>query len=443
MIPLVYQVKRSLFSRLLLIFSVTVVVIFAIIWISLNQLNQINSNRIVAMPNFLVRNLESIIDEIGTPPNLEVASLLAQELDWTIGIKDPLMDWRSDNNFRLYVENSQYSRALSQDAEIRTINNEDVIVVNRDNYEYFMHQRSLQSTEYNYVGLYIGLALAAGVLFLNYLMVNNLLDPVRELKEGAERIQRGDLGFRVSTDRQDELGELTNSVNHMADSLQSMLEAKRQLLLAISHELRTPITRAKLQLEFMEDGSGKQNLNDDLNEIDLLISDLLEAERLNNKHSVLVAETVDISAFLASVTESYNDYAGGFKFTGLEQDEEVVLDRLRVRLLMTNLLNNAIRHGENKPIEVTLSYSIGVSTIEVVDHGEGIADHHLAKLTEPFYRADSARQRNTGGFGLGLYLCRLIAEAHGGSMRVSSQLGAGTIITVTLPKQPPDYKYVS
>ena len=90
---------------------------------------------------------------------------------------------------------------------------------------------------------------------------------------------------------------MTNSVNHMADSLQSMLEAKRQLLLAISHELRTPITRAKLQLEFMDDDKSKEALLDDINEIDLLISDLLEAERLNNTHSVLVTEPVELSGF--------------------------------------------------------------------------------------------------------------------------------------------------
>ena len=441
MTPFVARVQRSLFFRLLLIFSATVVIIFTIIWVSLNQLEQINSNRIVAMPNFFVRNIESIIDEIGTPPNLEIAALLAQELNWTISIKDSLMDWRSDADFRLDINGSQYNRALSQDAQIRTVNNEDIIVVNRGNYEFFMHQRSLQSNEYNYLVLYIGLALAAIVLFLNYLMVNRLLDPVRKLKRGAERIQHGDLSFRVSTNRQDELGELTNSVNHMADSLQSMLEAKRQLLLAISHELRTPITRAKLQLEFMEDGDGKRNLHEDLNEIDLLISDLLEAERLNNQHSVLVAEPVAISAFIESVCEGFLGYAGGFQFHGLAEDQDVVLDKLRVRLLITNLLNNAMRHGENKAIEVSLQHRRGKTTILVKDNGEGIAKHHLAKLTEPFYRADSARQRNTGGFGLGLYLCKLIAEAHGGSLSIASEVGVGTLITVVLPQQPPDYKH--
>lgn len=441
MTPLLTQIRRSLFLRLLLIFSITVVLIFTIISISVQQLNAINSNQqIIEIPDFFTRNVESIIDDIGTPPDLERASLLAQDLDWTIRIENPNMEWRSDNDFRLAVELAEYARDISGDAEIRSWNNEDIIVVDRNGYRFYMHQRFLESTDFNYVVLYAGLSVAAIVLLLNYLLVNRLLAPVRMLKQGAERIRRGDLGYRVVTDRQDELGELTSSVNHMADSLQSMLEAKRQLLLAISHELRTPITRAKLQLEFMENEKSRDALLDDINEIDLLISDLLEAERLNNTHSVLVTEPVDISEFLESVVTGFVSEQSEIRFTGLDTDQVVTLDRLRIRLLITNLLNNAMRHGRAKPIDVRVSFANEAATIEVVDQGEGIAEEHLADITEPFYRVDSARQRNTGGFGLGLYLCKLIVEAHGGVIEIASRLGEGTHITLRIPRQPPDFK---
>lgn len=439
MTPLLTQVRRSLFLRLFLIFSITVVFIFAIIYISLQQLNQINSNQIVEIPDFFVRNIDSIIEDIGTPPDLERAALLAQELDWSIRIEHPEMVWRSDNDFRLAVELAEFDRTLG-DAEIRSWNNEDIIVVERNGYRFYMHQRFLDSTDFNYVILYTGLGIAAIVLFFNYFWVNRLLSPVRWLKQGAERIQRGDLGYRVQTNRQDELGELTNSVNHMADSLQSMLEAKRQLLLAISHELRTPITRAKLQLEFMEDEKSRDALLDDINEIDLLISDLLEAERLNNTHSVLVTEPVQLSEFLESVVESFISENSKIRFSGLVQDQVFTLDKLRIRLLLTNLLNNAVRHGRGNPIDVNLCFNDEKATIEVIDRGEGIAEEHLADITEPFYRADSARQRHTGGFGLGLYLCKLIAEAHGGSIHITSKVNEGTHITVRIPRQPPDFK---
>jgi len=441
MTPLLNQVKRSLFLRLLLIFGGTVVLIFAIIYVSLQQLNQINNNQIIEIPDYFVRNFETIIiDDIGTPPDLEVAALLAQDLEWTIRIEHPAMVWRSDNDYRLPVELAEFSRTLSGGAEIRTWNGEDVIVVDRNNYRFYMHQRYLDSTDFNYVVLYSGLGLAAIVLFLNYFLISRLLAPVRLLKQGAEKIQHGDLGYRVQTDRQDELGELTASVNHMADSLQSMLEAKRQLLLAISHELRTPITRAKLQLEFMDDEQTRDALLDDINEIDLLISDLLEAERLNNTHSVLVTETVELSAFIRSVVETFTSDSSEIRFNGLERDEEVTLDKLRIRLLVTNLLNNAVRHGRGRAIKVSLRFGNEVATIVVQDQGEGIAEEHLADITEPFYRADSARQRNTGGFGLGLYLCKLIAEAHGGTIDIHSVVNEGTRIEVEIPRQPPEFK---
>ena len=243
----------------------------------------------------------------------------------------------------------------------------------------------------------------------------------------------GELDYRVSSRRTDELGELTDSVNHMADSLQSMLEAKRQLLLAISHELRTPVTRAKLQLEFMEDNAVRDNLRDDIDEIDLLISDLIEAERLSGRHSALVAEEVDLAGFVALTVEPYESYEGGLIRELPRRDRSLKIDKLRLRLLLTNLLNNAIRYGRGNPITVSLQYQSSEAVLEVRDQGEGIAAEHLAHISEPFYRPDSSRQRHTGGFGLGLYLCRLIAEAHGGKLEIDSTLGKGTCVRLRLP----------
>jgi signal transduction histidine kinase len=221
----------------------------------------------------------------------------------------------------------------------------------------------------------------------------------------------------------------------MADSLQQMLEAKRQLLLAISHELRTPITRAKLQLEFMDDDAVRDALADDINEIDLLISDLIEAERLSNQHQALLAEPVDFADYIGLVLEPYfQNYAPGVDYQRPQEDVCVNVDKLRTRLLLTNIVNNAIRHGRDNPITVRVAFSDAEVSLEVEDAGEGIAAEHMEHLSEPFYRPDSARQRNTGGFGLGLYLCRLIAQAHGGRLEISSELGVGTRVKIHLPR---------
>ena len=427
------SVRYSLFLRLLVIFSITVFLFFLIISLSLRAINR-NVNAIESIPDFFARNIESIIEDIGTPPNLQNALRLANELEWSITIRNPIMRWSSDGDNRLDLKNSLYVRRLSNDAEMHAINGEDIIQVEREGYVFYLYQRNSKPNSANYIVLYIGVALAAMALFFNYLMVNHLLDPIRKLRFGAERLTSGDLSFRVETDRQDELGELTESINHMADSLQSMLEAKRQLLLAISHELRTPLTKAKLRLEFIPDSAEKEELNKDINEIDHIIADLIEAERLNDEHVVLTKEKTQIKEFVASVIDYYRDYEGGIQTNFPKLDSLVLIDKLRIRLLITNLMNNATRHGRNKPIEVKILSLAEHAVIEIIDHGEGIAEEHLKNISEPFYRADSARQRITGGFGLGLYLCRLIAKAHGSALNIESEENVGTKISIALPK---------
>ena len=434
MTPVVQYIRKSLFFRLLAIFGITVVLFLIIILISLQSIGN-DSDTIETIPDYFTRHIESIIEDIGTPPNLSNAMRLASELSWTINIRNPIMEWSSDAQNRLDVDSSQYQESLTSDAEMRTINGEDIIRVNRDGYDFYMYRSAQEEGLFNYFVLYTALALAALILFLNYFMVNKMLNPVRLLKQGAERIRQGDLSYRVKSNLQDELGELTESINHMADSLQSMLEAKRQLLMAISHELRTPITKAKLRMEFMPESDEKDQLKEDINEIDLLISDLLEAERLNNDHSALVSERVLLANFIRSIAESFKSNNGEIEIDIPVNDLEFEIDKLRIRLLITNLLNNAVRHGKGNLINVRVSFSGDRGIIEVKDNGEGISEEHITQITEPFYRADSARQRNTGGFGLGLYLCRLIAQAHGGEMIIVSQEGQGTQITVNLPRK--------
>jgi len=434
MTPVVQYIRKSLFFRLLAIFGITVVLFLIIILISLQSIGN-DSDTIETIPDYFTRHVESIIEDIGTPPNLSNAMRLASELSWTINIRNPIMEWSSDAQNRLDVDSSQYQESLTSDAEMRAINGEDIIRVNRDGYDFYMYRSAQEEGLFNYFVLYTALALAALILFLNYFMVNKMLNPVRLLKQGAERIRQGDLSYRVKSNLQDELGELTESINHMADSLQSMLEAKRQLLMAISHELRTPITKAKLRMEFMPESDEKDQLKEDINEIDLLISDLLEAERLNNDHSALVSERVLLANFIRSIAESFKSNNGEIEIEIPVNDLEFEIDKLRIRLLITNLLNNAVRHGKGNLINVRVSFSGDRGIIEVKDNGEGISEEHITQITEPFYRADSARQRNTGGFGLGLYLCRLIAQAHGGEMIIVSQEGQGTQITVNLPRK--------
>lgn len=424
---------RSLFFRLLLIFSASAIFFFVIISLSLRQIDQNwRRERLNPLPAFYLDNVRLIVDAIGAPPDLNRAAQLADELSLTIIIRSPHINWQSDDQDDLDISQAEFVRTLSDEARMLAVGNEQVIHVDRGGYEYYLNRRAPSLSDYDYAVIYVGLGMVIVVLLFNYYLVRRLLDPVRRLREGAERICEGELDYRVEVGRTDELGELTASINEMADSLQSLLEAKRQLLLAISHELRTPVTRAKLQLEFMEEGALRDTLRDDIDEIDLLISDLIEAERLSTRHAALSAEQVKFAAYIGYLSEPYRDYAGGFELTLPDDDRAVEIDKLRIRLLFANIVNNAVRYGRNRPIHVSVEFDERGVILRVEDQGEGISAEHLARVQEPFYRVDSARQRNTGGFGLGLYLCNLIAEAHGGRLDINSVAGEGTCVTLRL-----------
>jgi len=111
------------------------------------------------------------------------------------------------------------------------------------------------------------------------------------------------------------------------------------------------------------------------------------------------------------------------------------LDETRVRLLLRNLIGNARLHGGDESIEVEIERRDAKTIVHVRDHGVGIAAEDIPKLTEPMYRIDPSRTRSTGGFGMGLYLCKLIAEAHDGTLVINSHPGQGTTVTATLTDQ--------
>lgn len=428
------KVTGSLFFRLFLIFSATVILFLLVITYSIRQIDENwRRERLNPLPVFYLDNVRLLVDAIGIPPDLQRASELARDLSLTIIIRSPHINWQSDDESDLDISSTVFVRTLSDDSQMLAAGNEQVIRVARGGYEYFLNRKAPSLSDYDYVVVYLGLGFALFILFSNYWLVRRLMEPVGKLREGAEKICEGDLSYRVEVTRKDELGELTESINHMADSLQSMLEAKRQLLLAISHELRTPVTRAKLQLEFMEEGDLRNNLSDDINEIDLLISDLIEAERLSTQHSALILDDVDFADYIRMLSEQFQHYEGGLVVDLPADDKSIRLDKLRIRLLLANIVNNAIRHGRGRPVTILVRFERQQAVLSISDQGEGIFAEHLRHITEPFYRVDSARQRNTGGFGLGLYLCNLIVDAHGGKLKIDSQPGQGTRVRVFIP----------
>jgi signal transduction histidine kinase len=305
---------------------------------------------------------------------------------------------------------------------------------------------------------WITLAVLLGLVWAAFAYVRRLLAPLELIGAGVARYGAGNFSAPIAVRRRDELGELAERVNRMAGSLQGMLEAKRALLLAISHELRSPLTRARLNAELVDGGEARDALLRDLGEMRDLITDLLESERLAQGHAALQTEPVDLAALVREVAGGFTHppQAGGDAATvaathaepdiapaaapattpattpdaapvRLQLDEglgPVQADPVRLRLLLRNLLANALRHGRGTagtpaPVVSLARAPDGMLVLAVRDHGPGVPADQLARLAEPFHRTDAARTRSAGGVGLGLYLCRLVAEAHGGRLELS------------------------
>ena len=264
------------------------------------------------------------------------------------------------------------------------------------------------------------LALLLALTALAYAYVRRLLGPLRDISAGVEAYGRGEFGSPIAVRRTDELGALAGRVNGMATNLHGMLEAKRALLLAISHELRSPLTRARVNAELLDDSAPRQALLDDLGAMRDLITQLLESERLAQGHSALQAEACDLAALARDLLQT--QFEGRGVALGLDDTmAPVTADPTRMRLLLRNLVDNALRHGAGAATPPTLfprTEADGRLALGVRDHGPGVAADRLQQLGEAFYRPDGARTRSTGGVGLGLTLCRLVAQAHGGELRI-------------------------
>jgi signal transduction histidine kinase len=394
--------------------------------------------------DYVDRLTGDITQDKSSPPSIERAQAITQRLPVTVRIAGPQVNWQSHpgqarqgwqrnddewNREHWGGDKDWRSLVTRTTADGHTI----VFGLNADAFE-----RRPRLIAYTLLALLI-------ITLLAYLYVRRLLRPLDDIRAGAQRFGGGDFAQAIPVrrpKRPDELGQLASTINTMGADIQQMLDAKRALLLAISHELRSPLTRARLNTELLPDTAdvqpNREALLRDLALMRDLVTDLLESERLASPHVALQREPTDLAELVREVAASLP--GGAIVAQTLAPDlPTLALDRTRMRLLLRNLLDNALRH--NTAVDGTQLQAVVVSVlrttdggvhISVRDFGLGVQESALPHLAEPFYRPDAARERTTGGVGLGLYLCKLVAQAHGGSLAVRNAL-PGLEVSVVLP----------
>ncbi len=393
-----------------------------------------------AVRPLLADYVDRLAAEVGSPPDLARAQALVARLPISVRIEGPTV--RFDSHPKKHDERWRRGEYGADPANARllqrTTADGHAITFGIGDLDWHRSPSAV-----GWITLAVLLALAA----LAFAYVRRLLKPLDDIGAGARRFGAGDFTQPIVVRRHDELGDLAGQINTMGQDIHQMLEAKRAMLLAINHELRSPLTRARLNTELLPETPDTQAPRDallrDLAEMGRLITDLLESERLTNRHAALNREPTDLAGLVqdgvdAAATPVLLDLAPGLP--------SLQIDRVRLRLLLRNLLDNARRYsadpgagvgsGASAPIAISLSRRGNDLLLRVRDHGPGVDELHLPHLAEPFFRTDAARQRSTGGVGLGLYLCRLVAQAHGGSLSVRNA-HPGLEVTVSLPLSAP------
>jgi signal transduction histidine kinase len=441
---------RSIKRRMVLVFLLLAVALAGVFIVGAQRaftLGWREAARPVLM-DYIDRLAADVVVPVEGPPSVERAQALVQRLPLTVRIEGPTVNWLSHpDQAGPDWAGKRRARERGWDQEQWGGDKDWERMLQRRTADGHVITFGLNEAAFERRQRHFGVALVALLLITlsAYLYVRRLLRPLDDIRAGAQRFGAGEFGQPIPVrhpGRPDELGQLAVTVNTMGHDIHEMLEAKRALLLAISHELRSPITRARLHAELLpeqgEAAAQRQALLGDLQEMANLVSDLLESERLSGNHAVLHREQVDLPALAREVLQELTARHARAVDIVLHAEGDLAAvhaDRARLRLLLRNLLDNALRHGGGapQPPELRLARSASAVLIEVRDHGPGVPDAQLAQLAQAFYRPDSARTRAAGGVGLGLYLCRLVAQAHGGRL-VLSNARPGLRVQAELPK---------
>ncbi len=281
-------------------------------------------------------------------------------------------------------------------------------------------------------------------LLIGSLLAKRISRPILNTVEVAKQISDGRYEVRLEekSDTQ-ELQLLIASINHLAQSLETLEKLRKQLTEDVAHELRTPITILQSYLEAMTEGiwdatpDRLQSCYDEVVRIGTLVKDLESLAKLEKDNLLLDKQRMDLRVVAEQVVSTFEAESMNKKFTVTVHGAhtELLADVSRIKQVMVNLLSNAIKYsGENAVILLEIFETKDRAGFMIRDNGIGIPKEELPYIFERFYRADKSRNRMTGGTGIGLTIVKSIVEAHGGRVSVESKLGKGSTFTVTLPK---------
>ena len=264
-----------------------------------------------------------------------------------------------------------------------------------------------------------------------YLFIRRYLKPVELMKNRIDALEAGDLKSSIDIIGEDELANLSHSMNKLILEINKLLENKHQLLLEVSHELRSPLARMQLLLAMLPEHKNITKLKEEIGFLEGMIENLLLSDRLSMPYSKLNMDTLTTSEILNKVLDMFPNTREKIQVKNPIPDENIRIDETKFSLALRNLLDNAFKYNKkDSDIELTVSRHEDIE-FQVKDFGIGISPENIQKIIQPFYQADQTV--STKGFGLGLTICKKIIESHQGRLTISSVPGEGSAFTLHLP----------
>jgi signal transduction histidine kinase len=291
-----------------------------------------------------------------------------------------------------------------------------------------------------------------GLILMSFLVVilgRFITRPLEYLISASRKIAEGNYSGRVAAQSHDEIGLLTHQFNSMAEEIENKVaqlklesQNKQDFIDNLTHELRTPLTSIigyselllGIKYEEANFNKGLSFINSEGKRILNMVKELMDLILARTSDLNIKAYPVDklITAACEAIAFKAEKKLMDIKLQG--ESFSLAVDETLFKMVLINLLDNAIKaSAERGSIEIYYEASGSNGRITITDHGLGISEEHLKKITEPFYRVDKSRSRQEGGLGLGLALVKTILDAHGGNIDFSSEKGKGTSVSISIP----------
>jgi len=416
------RIRISIFTKLLLVMIIFGILaqIAVILFFGYHLLPKIRRPLQVNLQHYC----EMLGQRIESPPDTIKAKQIAQKYFLTIEYVSNRVQWKCNEK-------------ISSPSPVRRFfESETIVVVHNSDGSKFIFSGNFQhfagSQPWKIFPLLAGIMI---IFLLGYIFIRLLLQPIKALDVGVKQVAHGNFNHRIEVTRKDELGNLTRSYNEMTQKIKEMLQARDHLLRNVSHELRSPLTRMMVALEFLKPQKKVASISADIRSMEYLIQEILETEKLKNNYGKLTFKKHDIVELVRSFAETCKKRKPGLKLVHISQKIMANVDIERIRLVLKNVIENAFKYSNknSRAVEVNIESGNRVARIIISDDGIGIPSEEIPYVFEPFYRIDRSHSNKIGGYGLGLSICKTIIQAHGGTISITNNRPRGVTVIIELP----------